>query len=312
MHRSHALAQIADAIVAHARDRKSIAFLPTVATAYELAGELRARGMPAEGFDGTTPADERRAVIARLRSGDTRVVANCAVLTEGFDEPSVDCVVMARPTRSQALYLQCIGRGLRRLPGKQDCLVLDMVDVSAGHDLVCVADLAPGAPTDLDGASLGQAAAALRQSANSGHPVDLRLAGSSRESVISSALRWLPVETGFVLPAGGPDILLVPVGGDRWNVVEVCYGRAGNTLASGLTLEDAQGVGETSARDDALTLMKTNARWLTKPPTEAQLNALRARGLPDTSRIATRGMASDLITRVFARQALRALIGTAA
>jgi len=55
------------------------------------------------------------------------VVANCAVLTEGFDEPSVDCVIVARPTRSKTLYVQMIGRGTRLYPGKDDCLILDLV-----------------------------------------------------------------------------------------------------------------------------------------------------------------------------------------
>ena len=57
-----------------------------------------------------------------LHTGATRVVANCAVLTEGFDEPSVDCIIVARPTQSAPLYQQMLGRGTRTYPGKTDCL----------------------------------------------------------------------------------------------------------------------------------------------------------------------------------------------
>ena len=54
-----------------------------------------------------------------------------AVLTEGFDDPGVSCVAMARPTRNEGLYAQCVGRGTRLFPGKTDCLILDFVDLSA-------------------------------------------------------------------------------------------------------------------------------------------------------------------------------------
>ena len=63
------------------------------------------------------------------------MVANCAVLTEGFDEPSVDCIIVARPTQSAPLYQQMLGRGTRTYPGKTDCLVLDVVGVSTQHTL---------------------------------------------------------------------------------------------------------------------------------------------------------------------------------
>jgi len=101
---SGAIPQVAGAYLKHARDRKGIAFTPTVRVAHLLAGELAARGIPAEALDGTTPTDERRAILGRLHEGSTRVVVNCGVLTEGFDEPSVDCILIARPTKSRPLY----------------------------------------------------------------------------------------------------------------------------------------------------------------------------------------------------------------
>jgi hypothetical protein len=74
--------------------------------------------------------EARARALADFRAGAVQVLCNVAVLTEGFDDPGVSCVAMARPTRSEGLYAQCVGRGTRLHPGKSDCLILDFVDVS--------------------------------------------------------------------------------------------------------------------------------------------------------------------------------------
>src|SRR2546429_5593107 len=124
---ANAPAQVLAAFQAHAADRKALLFTPTVALAYAMAETFRSAGIPAEALDGTTPLPTRRAILRRLHTGETRVVANCAVLTEGFDEPSVDCVIMARPTQSAVLYQQMLGRGTRIYPGMTDFLLLAVV-----------------------------------------------------------------------------------------------------------------------------------------------------------------------------------------
>jgi ATP-dependent helicase IRC3 len=106
----------------HASGRKVLVFTPTVKMAHLVAEAFRDAGIAAEALDGKTPLDERRGILHRIRTGETKVVANCAVLTEGFDEPSVDCIVIARPTKSKPLYIQMIGRGTQSYPGKADCL----------------------------------------------------------------------------------------------------------------------------------------------------------------------------------------------
>ncbi len=120
--RSGALGSIAEAYATHARDRKGVAFTPTVETAYSLAEALVAEGIPAEGVDGTTPREQRRAILGRLHAGQTQVVCNAQILTEGWDEPSISCVLIARPTKSRPLYIQMSGHGLRIYPGKTDCI----------------------------------------------------------------------------------------------------------------------------------------------------------------------------------------------
>jgi len=100
--------QIADAYVRFAPDRKTIVFTPTVSVADAVSIALRNRGVSAAMVSGETPIDERRQMLKDFTSGDIMVMVNCQVLCEGFDEPSVDCIVLARPTRSRALYTQCL------------------------------------------------------------------------------------------------------------------------------------------------------------------------------------------------------------
>src|SRR5205085_9283100 len=74
-------------------------------------------------------------------AGELEVLANCAVLTEGYDEPRTDGIVMARPTKSRALYTQCVGPGTHRHTDKDDCLILDVVGATEMHSLVTVPSL---------------------------------------------------------------------------------------------------------------------------------------------------------------------------
>lgn len=74
---------------------------------------------------GTTPSDERGAAVTAFRNGRKRFLVNCGVFTTGFNVPDVDAIILLRATKSPGLYVQMVGRGLRRAEGKQDCLVLD-------------------------------------------------------------------------------------------------------------------------------------------------------------------------------------------
>jgi len=111
--------------LAHAPLRRSVVFATSIAHSVALATEFRAHGVAAEHVDASTPQDERAATFDRFRAGGTQVLTNCFLASYGFDLPELACVVMARPTKSLTLYLQMLGRGLRRAEGKADCLVLD-------------------------------------------------------------------------------------------------------------------------------------------------------------------------------------------
>lgn len=120
---------VARSIQELARERRTIVFCVNVAHAQNLARALRETGVRAATVHGELEATERARRLADFASGKLQAVTNVAVLTEGFDDPGVGCVAMARPTRSSGLYAQCVGRGTRLAPGKKDCLVLDFVDL---------------------------------------------------------------------------------------------------------------------------------------------------------------------------------------
>lgn len=121
---------VARSIQELARDRRTIAFCVGIRHAEHLAAALRRLGVPAGMVCGEMPRPDRVRTLDRFRRGELRVITNVGVLTEGFDDPGVSAIAMVRPTRSEAMYLQCVGRGMRRHPDAADCLVIDFVDLS--------------------------------------------------------------------------------------------------------------------------------------------------------------------------------------
>lgn len=116
----------------HARGLRTIVFAASLEHAQAItrdfnhSAEFKTAGWVAEYLDGQTSTDDREAMLERLKTSEkTRVVVNYAVLTEGFDAPMVEAVVLARPTLRPAVYLQAIGRGMRVVDGKRHVVVLD-------------------------------------------------------------------------------------------------------------------------------------------------------------------------------------------
>lgn len=109
----------------YASDRPSIAFVASVAGAHNLAKTFRAAGISAAAADGTTAKSDRQRLLADFRSGQYQVLCNVALWTEGLDLPELSCVHQVRPTQSDGLYTQMIGRALRLSAGKTDALILD-------------------------------------------------------------------------------------------------------------------------------------------------------------------------------------------
>lgn len=121
------LEAIADKMLEHCQDRKTIVFLPLVATSKKFRDILNAKGFRAAEINGTDFPEERKRKISDFESGKTNVLCNSMLLTEGFDCPSIDCVICLRPTKVRALYTQIVGRGTRLAEGKDYLLLLDFL-----------------------------------------------------------------------------------------------------------------------------------------------------------------------------------------
>ncbi len=126
-------------VVAHwqklAAGRTTVAFAVNIRHSKHIRDSFRADGVSAEHLDGKTPDRERDAILARLASGETQVVSNVGILTEGWDLPRASCCILARPTMSTGLYQQMVGRVLRPFAGKNDALILDHAGCVHEHGL---------------------------------------------------------------------------------------------------------------------------------------------------------------------------------
>lgn len=163
------LSQIADEMKKHCADRKTVVFLPLIKTSQKFCHLLQSRGFRAAEVNGES--ENRAEILSAFDRGEYDVLCNSMLLTEGWDCPSVDCIVVLRPTKIRSLYCQMVGRGTRLSPetGKENLLLLDFLWHTSRHELcrpahlICetpeVADKmtenlndAPGEPMDLEAA----------------------------------------------------------------------------------------------------------------------------------------------------------------
>ena len=127
------LEMIADELAIRAKGRKTVVFLPLIDTSQKFTAMLRERGMAAEEVHGTSP--NRSEILKDFDDGRFEILCNSMLLTEGWDCPSVDCVVVLRPTKIRSLYQQMVGRGMRISDGKDHLLILDFLWLTDRHDL---------------------------------------------------------------------------------------------------------------------------------------------------------------------------------
>lgn len=313
---------IAEGWLAHAAGRRTLVFTPTVETAELTAAAFRHRGVAAEWVSGKTPLEERRAMLRRFDLGEIDVVVNCMVLTEGFDAPRVDCIVVARPTKSRALYTQMIGRGSRRHPEKTDCLVLDVVGASSEHSLVTVPSLF-GVERHYrellgDGEGLVSRVVAEYEAeeieAGRIRAQDVELFTQVRES-----LAWVEARRDrrrrYVLTISKGEQLVMmqtdPDDDESWGVQAQLGSKARTprgwssaeasrgfrSLWSGGSLELVEGVAEDYARKFGQSfLVSPDAYWRRQPPSQKQRDAAQRMHVPDWRKYKTAGELSDAMT----------------
>ncbi len=133
------LYQIADEMANYCRGRKTVVFLPLVKTSQKFRDILNSRGFRAAEVNGDSK--DRAEVLQDFASGSYDVLCNSMLLTEGWDCPSVDCIVVLRPTKVRSLYSQMVGRGTRLHPGKDHLLLLDFLWHTERHELCHPASL---------------------------------------------------------------------------------------------------------------------------------------------------------------------------
>jgi len=138
--RGQVLADLYEAYGQYARER-TVVFAPAVDIAWTIAARFGEMGICAAVLDWSTPTHERHRILSGFSEGRIKVIVNVDVLSEGWDEPRVDTIILASPTRSLARYLQRVGRGMRPADGKSEILVIDLVGSLYMH----------GPPEDIDG-----------------------------------------------------------------------------------------------------------------------------------------------------------------
>lgn len=319
---------VVDAYFEHARDRKTIVFTPTVEAARAFADQFTVRGVRTAVVWGAMPAEERRLVLKQFSAGELEVIVNCMVLTEGFDEPSASCAIIARPTRSPALYVQMVGRVLRKFPGKIDALVLDVVGASKDHRLATLADLTSRRVPDVrEGESLVEAAIREKEEGNpsltgyvvSSADVDLfhksssvwlkTYAGCWFIQTRCDAQPYRPCETLNHITGkhGGHIWFLWPDENDTYKVgVRPTYKNGGRFLREGLDLEPAMAWAEQCAVEEDSTVASRTSSWRRKreSPSEAQMEfASMTLGLEFPASITKREL-SDMISIAVASKKL--------
>ena len=296
----------------HAANRSTIAFTVDIAHAVHLAEAFRRHGIAAESVWGNDPSrvDKLRA----HRNGVLTVLCNCAVLTEGYDDWRIGCVIMARPTQSSLLFTQQAGRGIRiqdfpdgislteaRGRGltilKHNCILIDVVDNTKRHQLSTLSSLFGLPPMmDLAGRSISDAVDAV-DAAMRKHPdadfrsldsldnieafaerVDLFKVSEPQEIIATSDFRWLktPADSYLLLLPNDEKIHIYCDLLDKWHVVGAVNGNEVGALESSLTkaIQHAEAAVRYSGIE-LRQLLKRKGSDGNELPTQAQLNTIK-------------------------------------
>jgi superfamily II DNA or RNA helicase len=314
-----------------AGDRRTIVFCCGVEHAQHAAEAFRERGITAEAADGSLGREERAAIIDRFRRGETQVLCNCDLFTEGFDVPEAACALLLRPTQSWSLYVQMVGRVTRLAEGKSDAVVIDVVDNCNRHSLASVPAILDLPPMDLQGQSLAKAAAAIEEMGAQAAVLQKALPGSwselqtllTRVDLFASieppaeleghsAFAWLGAPGGYRLDCGegrqarvqedalgALELLLTARSASPGGRALLWRQRLGTDLHAAM-VEAEQVVGEWWPNCKPLVIK--SARWHGDPPTDKQLHWLRKLGVEEcVVETITKGQARALLDQLFAR-----------
>ena len=290
---------IADTYVTQGEGRHGVVFGVKVSHALNLAEAFRARGVSCEAVYGDMPTDERQDILSRYARHELQMLTNIGVLTEGWDVPDTDIIMMARPTKSRGLYVQCAGRGLRTAPNKKDCLLVDFVDIARKHDLCGFGTLA-GKPLNCGrGESMLEE---IERTECEQYARGICLPPQTEEFDVfnRSNYVWEKFGSHYKLSFFGDSALWCKSLDEGYSPVIVSSSGSVTSLTDGLLpLDYCMGVCEDYARklDGAKYALKS-AEWRNDPATEKQLRVLRKNGIGYHEGI-SKGEAAELLKPVF-------------
>jgi len=297
--------------------RQTLCFCVDVAHALSLAEAFRRAGVPVAAVTGDMEHQTRRKALEDFGAGRVRVLTNCMVLTEGYDESSVAGIILARPTKSSLLYTQMIGRGTRLHRGKKDVTVIDIVDVTRDHRLVSLPTLFGLSDSfDLQGRTTTEVERALRWAESNRPWVRADLATSLSDlryrcQKINLLDLDLPEElygiAQFAWTATGPrtyrlgladgeSVMVAPTIMGEWEVL-LRQGGKESRLAGAADIDAAIPRAErflAEHRKDSLGLVLMGTRWRGEPASPKQVDYLKRRRI-QAPRGLTKGQASHLI-----------------
>jgi ATP-dependent helicase IRC3 len=301
---------------------KAIVFCAGVKHAYNVAKSFSKKAIPSATIVGTTTSQERHQIFKDFREGKIQVITNAMVLTEGFDEPSIETIILARPTQSILLYTQIVGRGVRLYEGKTHCNIIDVADASKGKKPLGLPSLL-GLPPDFDlqGEDLLKSAEKYQELLDKSpgealrclslddidlayKRIDLFMPPPPNEFVQKySRLVW--AETGenqFHLSINESESLRIYLDTlGRWTVEY----RHNVSPQFSKILGHPKDMKESFARSDKwvmsrynTSLLDSSASWRVDPVTPKQAKLLKRIGVPITSEM-TKGIASQIISKYY-------------
>lgn len=269
---------------------KTVVFTVDIQHAVDLAAGFMKCGVDAAAVWGSDP--ERKSKLEKHRSGQIAVLCNCAVLTEGYDDPGIKCIVLAKPTKSALLFTQMIGRGTRIDEGKSDCIIMDVVDNTSKHSLITIPSLL-GLPANLDlkGKSVIKAKEQFERVAKEFPTADLSAITSlsKLQSIAEnislfqvnyppeisklSELGWRKSGEGYMLTVNRDLITIQKDLRDEYQIVGNLQGQKVTLTAQ--NLPGAFNQADALVSKDFIGFLKRDARWHQDKPTEKQLGLAR-------------------------------------
>lgn len=292
----------------YASDRnKTVAFCVDVKHALDLRDAFKNQGIKAETIYGAMDPKERKRILKDFTDGKITVLSNVEVLTEGFDDPGVDCILSARPTKSASLYIQVVGRGTRTMDNKVNCLVLDVVGNAVNHKLITLPSIYGGA--------IRRVTRSASQAAQDSKPRKIRLPQAGRSRVLNngySQLQWLALtEEDYII--SGKDIgtlrLYYNPEDCDWEFQEILKNSL-NIIRKYSDKTSAFLGAESYAIENCLNPknLLPDAYWRKSSVTKKQREILERFKLIEIQEI-TCGEASDIITADFTRKRLAKILG---